>query len=188
MRWARRQAAVAVADGHGAADDGGRGPQALHGGDLGSDDEHWVLDCILESAAQQQVCAAFRPMLQNGARSKKRAAPFSSNLIQGLGLGPAVASADHVQRRAPDSPQPRARGSLSLMRAIFCCVLQPSRGAAVSSLSGVHFGVICDGCERGPIVGIRYHKRGCDFDLCAVDWARLGPRQQAAYVAQRPLS
>jgi hypothetical protein len=44
-----------------------------------------------------------------------------------------------------------------------------------------HPHVRCDMCSMCPIVGIRYHKVGTDYDLCGVDYAKLTDAEKAKY-------
>lgn len=44
-----------------------------------------------------------------------------------------------------------------------------------------HDGVSCDDCLMDPIIGLRWHKRGCNFDLCQRDYMKLSPAQQAQF-------
>ena len=45
----------------------------------------------------------------------------------------------------------------------------------------VHHGVFCDRSGMRPIVGMRYHLPGQDYDLCQAEWDKLPPQEQATY-------
>lgn len=45
----------------------------------------------------------------------------------------------------------------------------------------VHFGVTCDGSNQSPLVGLRFHKIGFDYDLNAECFAQLPPEEQQKY-------
>jgi len=47
----------------------------------------------------------------------------------------------------------------------------------------VHHGVTCDRSGMCPILGIRYKRRGEDYDLCQAEYKKLTPEEQAAFVA-----
>ena len=45
----------------------------------------------------------------------------------------------------------------------------------------VHHGYTCDRSGMCPIVGMRYHLPGQDYDLCQAEWDKLPPQEQATY-------
>jgi len=45
----------------------------------------------------------------------------------------------------------------------------------------VHWGVTCDVSGMSPIVGVRFHKRGSDYDLCESEFLKLSPAEQEAF-------
>merc|ERR1719316_933258 len=47
----------------------------------------------------------------------------------------------------------------------------------------VHLGVSCDVSGQCPIVGVRYHKRGANYDLCQAEFDKLSPEAQGAFEA-----
>jgi len=49
--------------------------------------------------------------------------------------------------------------------------------------SAVHLGVSCDVSGQCPIVGVRYHKRGANYDLCQAEFDKLSPEDQGAFEA-----
>lgn len=51
------------------------------------------------------------------------------------------------------------------------------------STDPVHFNVICDKSGMHPIIGVRYHKIGEDYDLCAEEFAKLPQNERSAYEA-----
>ena len=57
-----------------------------------------------------------------------------------------------------------------LYRAIHPVAFRRKAGAAAppSDATGFHPGVTCDKSGMSPIVGIRYHLSGHDYDLCQV--------------------
>merc|ERR1712054_308403 len=44
----------------------------------------------------------------------------------------------------------------------------------------VHSNVICDATDT-VIVGVRYHKKGADYDLCESEFKKLSPAEKAVY-------
>ena len=48
---------------------------------------------------------------------------------------------------------------------------------------GVHPGYTCDRSGMYPIVGLRYHLRDADFDLCQAEYDKLEAREKAQYEA-----
>ena len=48
---------------------------------------------------------------------------------------------------------------------------------------GVHPGFTCDRSRMYPIVGVRYHLRDADFDLCQAEYDKLAAHEQAQYEA-----
>jgi len=49
----------------------------------------------------------------------------------------------------------------------------------------VHTHVSCDGCGMSPIRGIRYTKKGHNYDLCEMDFGKLSSTEQQMYVAHK---
>lgn len=47
----------------------------------------------------------------------------------------------------------------------------------------VHWGVACDKSNMSPIVGVRYHLPGRDYDLCEAEFEKLSPQDKLAFVA-----
>jgi len=45
----------------------------------------------------------------------------------------------------------------------------------------IHWGITCDRTEQSPIVGVRYHKRGYDYDLCEAAFLKLSDDEKKAY-------
>jgi len=58
-----------------------------------------------------------------------------------------------------------------------------ARGAATPAHETVHHGVQCDRSGVEPIVGIRYHLRGRNYDLCQAEFDKLAADEQKAYEA-----
>lgn len=48
-------------------------------------------------------------------------------------------------------------------------------------IPALHFGITCDGSNEHPIVGKRYHKIGCNYDLNETEFAKLTPGEQQKY-------
>merc|ERR1712159_566881 len=47
--------------------------------------------------------------------------------------------------------------------------------------TAVHHGVSCDGSNQNPLLGVRYHKIGYNYDLNATEFAKLSPTEQNKY-------
>jgi hypothetical protein len=45
----------------------------------------------------------------------------------------------------------------------------------------IHYGVICDATNVGPIIGLRFHKIGEDYDLCQKEFAKLDEEEKQKY-------
>lgn len=59
---------------------------------------------------------------------------------------------------------------------------QAQTSSASSPESGVvHYGVTCDASGMSPIVGVRYHKIGTDYDLCHAEFLKLSEAEKAAF-------
>merc|ERR1711939_190193 len=52
-----------------------------------------------------------------------------------------------------------------------------------SDAEAVHKNVICDVSGMHPIVGVRFKKKGQDYDLCQCEFQKLSPEEQAVYEA-----
>jgi len=48
-----------------------------------------------------------------------------------------------------------------------------NRGNPIPYGSPIHFGYTCDASEMSPIFGTRYHKKGCNYDLCEAEFQKL---------------
>jgi len=51
-----------------------------------------------------------------------------------------------------------------------------------AGLPAIHHGVVCDGSNQNPLLGVRYHKIGHNYDLNATEFAKLSPIEQNKYV------
>ena len=59
--------------------------------------------------------------------------------------------------------------------------------AAAAPDSATHFGVTCDKSGMNPIVGVRYHVRHADYDLCEAEFAKLPEAERRKFVKiERP--
>eukprot|EP00900_Chrysochromulina_parva_P006028 jgi/Chrpa1/15426/Chrysochromulina_OHIO_Genome00003513-RA len=67
---------------------------------------------------------------------------------------------------------------------------KPAAPAAAPSTSpfvqGSHPGVSCDRSGMMPIVGMRYHLRGYDYDLCQAEYDKLSEFEKCQYEAMAP--
>ena len=63
-------------------------------------------------------------------------------------------------------------------RALFACVRRPGDEPTPEGLTSVHEGVRCDVTGECPIVGVRYHLMGSDFDCSERGFGLLGPGQR----------
>jgi len=52
---------------------------------------------------------------------------------------------------------------------------------ANGSVPIMHFGITCDGSGQNPLIGKRYHKIGCDYDLNETEFAKLKLDEQEKY-------
>ena len=68
------------------------------------------------------------------------------------------------------------------------CDAAPPRSfeGGVAAPEGVHNGYVCDGSGISPIIGVRYHLTGDDFDLCAAEYAKLSTQEQEKYERIEP--
>jgi len=51
---------------------------------------------------------------------------------------------------------------------------------------GVHWGVSCDRSGQCPIIGKRYNLQSANYDLCAAEYAKLAPTEQALFTLVQP--
>jgi next-to-BRCA1 protein 1 len=51
---------------------------------------------------------------------------------------------------------------------------------------GFHPGVVCDKSGMAPIYGFRFHLQGHNYDLCQVEFDKLTPEEQSAFVRVAP--
>lgn len=45
----------------------------------------------------------------------------------------------------------------------------------------IHYGVVCDGSNQNPLLGVRYHKIGHNYDLNEAEFSKLSPKEQQKY-------
>jgi len=45
----------------------------------------------------------------------------------------------------------------------------------------IHYGIVCDGSNQNPLLGVRYHKIGHNYDLNEAEFAKLSPNEQGKY-------
>merc|ERR1719274_393720 len=54
------------------------------------------------------------------------------------------------------------------------------------AVTGIHPGVECDRSGMAPIVGMRYHLRGHNYDLCQAEYDKLSQQEKLLYTAIPP--
>jgi len=59
-------------------------------------------------------------------------------------------------------------------------ILRPN-GPVIQWEPVVHYGVICDATNVGPIYGIRFHKIGENYDLCQSEFSKLSEEEKRGY-------
>merc|ERR1719498_1874800 len=63
-----------------------------------------------------------------------------------------------------------------------CADASVSSGVPNAGLAeAIHFGVTCDGSNQNPLLGLRFHKIGHNYDLNAACFAALPPAEQKLY-------
>ena len=78
-------------------------------------------------------------------------------------------------------------GTLEAMRkAAELRVLEAAAPAAAGLGSRFHPNFYCDRSGMNPIVGIRYHLRGQNYDICQAEYDKLNAREQSEYEAIPP--
>merc|ERR1719498_421169 len=70
-------------------------------------------------------------------------------------------------------------------------VVVSAKGCADASVSSgvpnagiaeaIHFGITCDGSSQNPLLGLRFHKIGHNYDLNAACFSQLTPEEQKLY-------
>lgn len=95
-------------------------------------------------------------------------AAFFGELAHAFG-GP---EARDAARAAVDAFQPMLRAAAAQHQ-------HPYRGPPHAS--AVHHGVQCDVSGQCPIIGMRYHKIGANYDLNEAEFAKLAPAEQTAF-------
>merc|ERR1719240_703867 len=55
-----------------------------------------------------------------------------------------------------------------------------------AAATGIHPGVECDRSGMNPIVGMRYHLRGHNYDLCQAEYDKLSQQEKLLYTAIPP--
>lgn len=63
----------------------------------------------------------------------------------------------------------------------FCATIQPLVSSNINK-GKIHTGIRCDASGVSPIVGNRFWKRGCDYDLCQVEFNKLPAAERGLYV------
>merc|ERR1711959_743997 len=58
---------------------------------------------------------------------------------------------------------------------------QSCSGGQPAQEDAVHWGVTCDISGMSPIRGVRFHRRGSDYDLCETEFLKLSPAEQASF-------
>lgn len=57
-------------------------------------------------------------------------------------------------------------------------VLPVSKPTPIENELVKHWGITCDVSNQSPIIGVRFHKRGTDYDLCEAEFNKLSPEEQ----------
>merc|ERR1719498_1369987 len=68
-------------------------------------------------------------------------------------------------------------------------MIPPAYAPSVAQFSpppGIHPGVRCDRSGMCPIVGMRYHLNGHDYDLCQAEYDKLSDEEKCSYTAIAP--
>jgi len=71
-------------------------------------------------------------------------------------------------------------------RCAFAKMAACAKNASEKKTTGVHPGVTCDRSGMSPIVGMRYHLRGHDWDLCQAEFDKCPAGEKALYSAIPP--
>jgi len=68
----------------------------------------------------------------------------------------------------------------------FVHLMPTANGVGPSAVAGIHPGVECDRSGQNPIVGMRYHLRGHNYDLCQSEFDKLSAADKALYTPIHP--
>jgi hypothetical protein len=97
---------------------------------------------------------------------------------------------DKQLRDAPAGAPATSGFSFAAPSAVSYPFAKPAAPAAAPSTSpfvqGSHPGVSCDRSGMMPIVGMRYHLRGYDYDLCQAEYDKLSEFEKCQYEAMAP--
>lgn len=117
-----------------------------------------------------------------GAKAGKRAAAKAPSAK--------APSAKVPSAKAPSAKAPRSEGTSSEERpakkvkpataAAGTTEAEPQAAGMAEAGDGSHPGMTCDRSGMSPIVGVRYHLRGSDYDLCEAEYEKLPSAQASA--------
>jgi hypothetical protein len=103
---------------------------------------------------------------------------------------PATSGFSFSKPAAPAAAPATSGFSFAAPSAVSYPFAKPAAPAAAPSTSpfvqGSHPGVSCDRSGMMPIVGMRYHLRGYDYDLCQAEYDKLSEFEKCQYEAMAP--
>jgi len=99
------------------------------------------------------------------------------------GMSPIVGDRYHLVGHDYDLCQAEYDKVSAEEKALYRKIPPPTAGA---NINGIHPGVECDRSGMCPIVGVRYHLKGHDYDLCQAEYDKLADKDKAQYEAIQP--
>ena len=103
---------------------------------------------------------------------------------------PATSGFSFAKPAAPAAAPATSAFSCAAQSAVSYSFAKPASPAAAPSTSpfvqGSHPGISCDRSGMMPIVGMRYHLRGHNYDLCQAEYDKLSEFEKCQYEALAP--
>jgi len=97
------------------------------------------------------------------------------------GMCPIVGTRYHLNGHDYDLCQAEYNKLRDDEKALYTTVPPPRHRYRRSAEAAVHHGVVCDKSGASPIVGVRFHLPGRNYDLCQAEFDKLPPHEQAAF-------